>query len=815
MIGAENKKGFMYRLAEFIVDRRNIIFAIVIVGIIFSVFSMGWVNVENDLTAFLPEDSGSKKGVEIMNEEFVTYGMAQVMIANVTLEEAEEIAELISAAEGVGMVEFDGSEAHYKNTLAYYSVTFLHPQADPLCVEALERVENELSAYDLYVYSEIGNPLGEILDQEVTMILGVAAVIILIMLLLTSKTFAEVPVILLTFMVAMILNMGTNFLFDRISFVSNSVTSILQLALSLDYAIILINRYKEERELHPQREAVVEALSKAVPEVFGSSLTTVGGISAMLFMRFLLGADMAICLIKAVMFAIMSVFFFMPGLLMLFGDLMKKTQHRSLIPNMSFIGKFAYKTRKVVPIIFAVIVVGAIFVSSACPFSYAYSDQKTAKENEQSMAKRLIDENFGASNMLALIVPSGDYEAEAELLSELTEYSEVKSAMGLANTEALDGYTLADKLTPRQFSELAGVDYELATVVYAAYAAEGENYGEIINNLSSYGVPLIDIFLFVSRQIDSGLVSLEGEQAEMLAEASVLMKSAKELLVGENYDRMLLYLNLPVEGEEAFAFLDEIRAVAAKYYPADEVYLAGNLTSSEDFMLSFEIDNVVVTAVSIIIVLIVLLFAFKSVAMPVILILVIQGAIWINFSVPALMKTPLFFLGYLIITAIQMGANIDYAIVIGTRYNEMKKKMPKREAIIDTMSFAFPTVITSGAIMSVAGFLIGYMSSVPIISSMGVNLGRGTVISIILVLFVLPQLLLITDKLVDKTAFTLSKPKGSKRVSGKKMRIKGIVSGEISGTVNGVIDAVIDGNVNLTLHSGEINQEKEEYSCEK
>jgi predicted RND superfamily exporter protein len=524
---------------------------------------------------------------------------------------------------------------------------------------------------------------------------------------------------------------------------------------------------------------------------------------------------MAICLIKAIMFAILSVFFFMPGLLVLFGDLMKKTQHRSLIPNMSFIGKFAYKTRKVVPIIFAVVVVGAMFVSSACPFSYAYSDQKTTKENQQSMAKRLIDENFGSSNMLAVIVPSGDYEAEAELLGKLAEYPQVKSAMGLANTEAMDGYTLADRLTPRQFSELAGIDYELAGVVYAAYAAENQDYGEIINDISSYGVPLIDIFLFVSQQIDSGLVSLEGEQAEMLAEASLLMKSAKELLVGENYDRMLLYLNLPTEGEEAFAFLDEIRAVASNYYPAEDIHLAGNLTSSEDFMLSFEIDNVVVTVVSIIIVLIVLLFAFKSVAMPIILILVIQGAIWINFSVPALMKTPLFFLGYLIITAIQMGANIDYAIVIGTRFNEMKRKLSPREAIIDTMSFAFPTVITSGSIMSIAGFLIGYMSSVPIISSMGINLARGTIVSIILVLFVLPQLLLITSKLVDKTSFTLATNKKSTSAYGKKIRISGMVSGEINGTVNGVIDAVIDGNVNLTLHTGDINQEKEDCTCEK
>ncbi len=808
------KDGFMHRLAKNVVDKRNLVFIIVIIGAIFSIFSMNWVKVENDLTAFLPENSESRKGVEIMNKEFVTYGTAQVMVANVTLEDAEKILGQISEIEGVTMVEFDGSDAHYKNSLAYYSVTFGHPQADERCVTALQTIESTLSDYDLYVYSEVGNPLEEILNQEILMILAVASVIILIMLLLTSKTFAEVPIILLTFMVAMILNMGTNFVFDRISFVSNSVTSLLQLALSLDYAVILINRYKEERELLPQREAVIEALSGAVPEVFGSSLTTIGGMAAMLFMQFLLGPDMAICLIKAILFAMLSVFFFMPGLLVVCGDLMKKTEHRSLIPDVSFIGKFAYKTRKVVPALFAVLVIAAMIVSSNCPYSYAYFDQESTKENEQSMAKRLITENFGSSNMIALIVPKGDYDAEERLLNEISACDEVKSAMGLANTEAIDGYTLADRLTPRQFAELADVDYELAVAVYTAYAAGQESYGEIINNIADYGVPLIDIFLFVSEILDSDIISLEGEQAEMLESAGGLMKSAKELLTGTNHNRMIIYVDLPEEGDEAFDFVDRLRAMAEGYYPDSEIYMVGNITSSRDFKISFETDNIVVTLLSILIVLIVLLFAFKSIAMPIILIVVIQGAIWVNFSIPTLLDTPLFFLGYLIISAIQMGANIDYAIVIATRYNEMKKEYEPRRAIIETMNFAFPTVITSGTIMAVAGLLIGFMSSVPVISLMGSNLGRGTIVSVIMVLFILPQLLLVTDKLVDKTAFSISKHEAAKKNGNRKMRVNGRVDGEINGRIVGVIDAVIEGNVNLTLHSPQIIEEEEAFNDE-
>ena len=817
MKGLKNNLGsFMHRVSEIIVDHRKTVFIVIAICVIFSLYSMSLVKVENDLSSFLPDGSPSKEGVDIMNEEFTLFGMAQVMVANITPEVAWDIQKMLLDVEGIQMVEFDESSAHYNNASACYSLTFDYPQTDERCADALDTVKEQLSGYDSYISSDIGNPLGAILDNEIMLIMVVAFVLILVMLTLTSKSFIEVPIILITFLAAMLMNMGTNFIYGSISFVSNSVTSLLQLALSLDYAVILINRYKEEREKLPSRDAIVEALTKAVPEVFGSSLTTVGGLAAMMFMQFKLGPDMGICLIKAILFAMLSVFIFMPGLLMVFDKALKKTEHKSLIPDVSFIGRFAYKSRRVIAPLFAVVVIAAMIVSGACPFSYGYTSQEAVKLNEQSLAKKMISDNFGSTNMVALVVPSGNFEAEKELLCELESREEVASAMGLANVEAMDGYTLADSLTPRQFSELAGLDYEVACIIYAAYAASNADYGEIINDISSYEVPLIYMFLFVTEQIDSGLVSLEGDQAEMLAGAKEQMASAKAMLLGTNYNRMVVYLNLPEDSDETFAFLDEMREIAKSYYPDGEVYLVGNSTTAQDFKDSFELDNIVVAAVSIITVLMVLLFSFKSLIMPIILILVIQGAIWINFSIPTILDTPLFFLGYIIISAIQMGANIDYAIVIATRYNELKGKKDKREAVIETMNFAFPTVMTSGTIMAVSGLLIGYMSSEATISSLGLNLGRGTIISIILVLFVLPQLLLVSDKLVEKTSFTIFKKKEKREanVDGR-VRVCGRVSGELSGNIEGVIDAVIDGNVNLKLLSGEINEEKEVNGSEE
>ena len=510
----------------------------------------------------------------------------------------------------------------------------------------------------------------------------------------------------------------------------------------------------------------------------------------MLFMQFKLGPDMALCLIKSILFALLAAFIVMPGLLMLFGPLIDRTQHRSFVPKIPFVGKLDYATRHIIPIVFVVLAVIGYRLSSDCPYAYGYGLISAPKQNETQFAEQMIEENFTTKNMLALIVPTGDYDKEAAILNELGQYDEVDSTMGLTNIEALDGYMLADKLTPRQFAELAGLDYEAAQVVYAAYAAQQAEYGKLAGNLSSYKVPLIDMFLFVCDQVDSGLVTLSDEQTKMLQDAEVQMNSAKAQLEGEDYDRMLIYLTLPESGDET-------------------VYLAGESTNEYEFEKSFAVDNKVVSIVSVLVVMLVLLFTFNSAGMPVLLILVIQGCIWLNFSFPTITGKYIFFLGYLIVSSIQMGANIDYAIVIASRYQELKSKMHHRDAIVETLNFAFPTIITSGSILSICGFLIGSMTSEPVIAGIGESLGRGTVISIIMVMFALPQILLIGSGIVDKTSFSVPSITEKKSAHGK-ISVNGMVRGSINGTVHGVMHATVEGDIDLNLISGSANEEQDD-----
>lgn len=787
----------MEKIATFIVDKRNLFFLLYAFALIFSIVATGWVKVENDITTYLPEDTETRQGLTVMNDNFVTYGTARVMVSNVTYETAENICSDLESIDGVTSVDFDDTTDHYKSASALFSVTFDGTTADDISIHALHTIRDMLAGYDTYIDTEVGVDTSADLQSEMSVILVLAAIVIVLVLTLTSRSYAEVPVLIMTFGAAALLNMGTNFLCGTISFISNSVTVILQLALAIDYAIILCHRFSDEHETKDTREACIAALSKAIPEISSSSLTTISGLGALAFMHFGIGRDMATVLIKAILFSLLSVFTLMPGLLMVFSKKIDATRHKNLIPKITFLGKFDVATRFIVPPIFAVVVVVTAVLANKCPYCYSYTDLVTAKQSESQIAHQKIKNTFGVNNMVAVIVPTGDYDSERQLLKDLDSCAEVKSTQGLANIDAMDGYKLADALTPRQMSELAGLDYEVAEALYAAYAVDQNEYGKLISGLGDYKVPLFDMFMFLQREMKDGNITLDGDIQETLDDLFEQLNKAQLQLQSDKYSRLVVYLNLPEESDETMDFLDTMHALIAKYYSSD-TYIVGNSTNVKDLSSSFGEDNMLISVLSALFVVIILLFTFKSAGLPVLLIVVIQGSIWINFSVPTIQHESLYFLGYLIVNSIQMGANIDYAIVISSHYSDLKKEMRPKEAIIAALNEAFPTIFTSGTILAVAGALIGVMTTNPVIAAIGTCLGRGTVISIVLVMAVLPQILLIGDTIVERTSFDVKVPVDLSRVNrtaSGNMR----VSGRVRGYVNGVIDAEIKGTLNGTL----------------
>lgn len=790
----------MTKVARFIVDKRKAFYLVFIAAFVFCAASINKVQVNNDITSYLPAQTETRRGLTIMDEEFITLGSANVMVSNVTYQTALELSHKLEDIEGVSEVVFDSTEEHYKNSSALFTISFDGEETDPATVEAMNEVLSALDGYDVYSSTQIGRDVSASLQKEMTVILAIAAVVIVVVLLFTSKSYMEVPVYLIVFVAAAVLNMGTNFIFGTISFITKSIAVVLQLALAIDYAIIFCHRYMEERDngLDP-READIAALSKAIVEISSSSLTTISGLIALMLMQLRIGFDMGIVLSKGIVCSMLCVFLLMPGLLMLFSGPIDRSRHRNLVPKINFWGKAIVRLRYILPPVFLVVVVAGAVLSSHCDYVFDANDTDFDNKPDWRIADEKVADTFGQKNTIAVLVPRGDYNKEKYILERVSQLPQVTQATGLANIEVEDGRMLTDEMTPRQFSELAGVDIELADLLYQAYGLSVEEYGAIFQDPDDYAVPLIDVFEFLLEQKDKGVVNLTGEQADKVDDLQEQLDVGLEQLRGEHWSRLVFIADVPTEGDETYALLDKIRAIAQEYY-GDDVILVGNSTNAFDLASSFSGDNMKISILTALFVMVILLFTFKSAGLPILLVLTIQGSIWINFSVPVLTGTNLFFLSYLVVSSIQMGATIDYAIVITNRYLELKLEMERKQAAVEALSQSFPTILTSGTIMAVAGFLIGGISTDATIGSVGQTLGRGTVTSIILVMTVLPQLLMLGDALIERTAITLNRDR-KQRFNQGTMRLDGHIRGHVSGFVDGEFKGVLHGSVDALIES--------------
>ena len=749
-------KGAMDVVAGLIVSLRYVIFALFAVACVYCAMSMGKVRINSDLTAFLPDRSETRRGLTVMEEEFVTYGTAQIMVSNVTYERAEALVKAIADVDHVTGVTFDDTKAHYKNAAALFVVSFDGQDDDPALSESMDEIKAIVAPYDNAVLTQVGSDYSAKLAEEITGVLLIAAIVIFAVLLFTSRSYFEVVIFAVVFVVAALLNMGTNFWLGEISSITNSIAVILQLALAIDYAIIFAHRYQDEAAAGPtEKDALIRALSKSIVEISSSSLTTVSGLIALTLMQFRMGYDLGIVLSKGIICSMLTVFLLMPGLIMLFPRAMKKTEHRSFVPDITGWGRFLMKRGWLFLVIFALILPFAVVFSSKA--EYAFSDSAVSEliPSESRMQMHKIIDSFDPSTTVAVLVPTGDYEKEKAILREAEALPEIKSAVGLANIEVKDGACLTDGFTPRMLSELFDIEIEEARLLFRIYGIENKQYGAVLDTSGSYRVPLVDMLLYLFEKTDQGLVTLNEEQAGRIADLRGELERGVAQLRGENYDRLVLTSSVPTEGEESVALVEKVREMAERRYGEGSVLVLGEITSARDLRDSYKSDSVLINVLTIVFVFAILLFTFKSPVAAAVLVFVIQGSIFINFSFQYITNTTSLFVTNMIVSAIQMGATIDYAIVIMNRYLALRKQMPKKEAMAHAVNESFPTVVTSGAIMTVAGLVIAFRVTDVYIGHIGLAVGRGALISVILVLTVLPQLIVLFDKAIEKTTFRI------------------------------------------------------------
>lgn len=672
-------------LTRGITKHKKIVIAVFLIATVISAVLILGVSVNYDLTDYLPEDSESTIALDLMYSEFGSgVPNTRIMVKNLTLTEAVEMKAKIAAAPGVtGVMWLDDTqdlstpielmdtatvEQYWHDGTALYDVT-IEEGRESEAVEALYGIIGEGGAI-------AGNAASTASMQNlvVSEVVGAASIlvpIIIIILLITTTSWISPILFLLTIGVAVLINMGTNVIFGEISFVTQSVSPILQLAVSLDYAIFLLNSFGRHREeVGDSTEAMRLAIRESFSSIAASAATTLFGFMALMFMRFRIGSDLGLNLMKGIVLSYVSVMVFLPALALASVKLLDKTSHRQIIRTGKRLGRALVKVRIPALILVLIAVVPCYLAQTRADFLYGNGAPDTRTDYGRDTVA--INEEFGESNALVLLVPCGDPGAEALLAQDLSGIDHITSVLSYAGTVGA---------VPEGF-------------------------------------------------LDDSIVSQ---------------------FYSDNYARIIMYTDTSEEGDEAFAVVEQVRAAADKYY--DESWLCGQSANLYDMRDVVTDDSTLVNWIAIAFIFLTLLVTFKSVTLPFILLFVIEAAIWINLSVPYFTDQPLVYIGYLVINTVQLGATIDYAILMTNGYTANRRVMGKREAVVATLNTNFESVLTSGVILTAAGLCLGFVSSLQVVAELGILLARGTVLSMAMVVLALPALLIIFDPITAKLTY--------------------------------------------------------------
>lgn len=674
-------------LARFIIEKRALIESIFMAGCIFSIIAMCFVNVNYDLTKYVPSYTQSSQGLDKMKEEFGYPGTARLMIKDVSLYEAKKYKDQLAAVDGVDQilwcdttvnvyagedfVNLDDIKDYYKDGCAVMDITFEEESDSPRTERAIDEMKAITGDKGCYVGMAVQNKsLIETTAREMGRILVVAVLMILAVLCLATTAWTEPILFMMVMGVAVLLNKGTNIFLGTISFLTDNVAIILQLATSMDYSIFLLDAFMSWRDTGlSEEEAIVKAVEEAINSIFASSLTTVVGFLALVTMKFNIGFDMGLVLAKGIVFSLLSVVFFMPAMILKFTKWNDRTKHRSFFPDFTKMGKGVFKIRYAVLIGIFLITPPAYVAQGMNHFLYGNSAVGGAKGTQVYEDDQEITARFGRSNMLLLIYPNNDMVAERRLSDELEDLPYVKSVTSMANT-----------------------------------------------------LP-------------------EGVPEEFLPE------SATSLLHKNDTARMLIYIRTKGESDIAFQCTDQIRDIMKKYYP-EESYVVGETPSTQDIKVTITEDNTRVNVLSLLGVFMVVMFSFHSVLIPLVVMIPIEVAIFLNMAIPYIQGVDMVYMGYIIVSSIQLGATVDYSILLTNNYIAKRKLLPKKEACIEAVTRSCSSIFTSGTIITLAGYIVHFISTTAAIGDLGHLIGRGGLLSVMLVLTLLPALLVLCDRLI-------------------------------------------------------------------
>lgn len=687
----------MQKFGRGVVKLRVPILIVSVLLLIPSIFGFVSTRINYDILSYLPSDIETMKGQDIMLDEFGKGGFSLVMLDGMEDKDVEKVKEKIEKVDHVCDVLWYDTLADvslpkevlpddiydFFNTdnSTMMAVFFDEATSADGSLEAVKEIRS-IAGEQCFVsgMSSVVEDIKDLTMQEAPMYVVIAVILTSIILALTMDSFLIPLFFMLSVGMAIIYNMGTNFIQGEISFITEALAAVLQLAVTIDYSIFLWHSYKEEKEKHPgdNKEAMAVAIGKTITSVVSSSITTVAGFLALCFMSYELGMDMGIVMAKGVVIGVICCITVLPSMILVFDKALEKTMHKDLVPSLEKPSKFIIKHHAAFIVLFIVVLIPAVYGQINTNVYYNLTDT-LPKDLNSVIANTKLDEEYNMATTHMLLVDA-DMQPK-EVNSMLDEMGKVD---GVSFSMSLD--TLIGPSIPRE----------------------------------------------------------------------IVPDSITKILKSDKWQLMLIGSEYKVASDEENAQIDELSKIL-KSYDKDGM-LIGEAAATKDLIDITDHDFKVVNIVSIAAIFIIILIALRSVSLPIILVAVIEFAITVNMGVPCFTNTTIPFIASVVIGTIQLGATVDYAILMTTRYKtERNAGKDKHEAVTIALTTSMKSIMVSALGFFASTFGVGVYSSVDMISQLCTLMSRGAIISMITVICILPSMLMLFDKVIINTTMGMKK----------------------------------------------------------
>ena len=697
------------------------------------------VKVNYDMTKYLPDDSSMKIGMDIMEREFPSMGAdksIRVMAEGLEPEKETELLEKLRVIPYVENVAHDSSDKYHKGNYSLFVLGTSMDYGSPEERSIEHTLEKDFQDYHILYQND--NPGA---DGVPAWLFLSAGVILVIILLIMCRSWFEPVLFLINIGIAIIINEGTNIFLGGISYITSTMAAMLQLVLSIDYSVMLMNRYRQEKDTGADKyTAMASALKNCFAAVAGSALTTAAGLFMLAFMHFKIGMDLGFVLAKGVLLSLVCVLTVLPGIVIMGDSLIERTEKKTIRISLKRLPLFSWKWRYLLAIGFAVIFVMFFLLQGSTPIAYTLTK-----------VDRIAD-IFPPENTLVIVYENQDEDAMSDLAESLAQADGVTQVIGYPNLfgkaysadelgKALDGFSGMGFDT----EEFPDFDPAMLNMVYSLYYSgssvpPGEQKLTIPELFSYVNDTLLNNPLF------GGMIS--PEIRDMVSGAKEKLENGISMLKSDRWSRMIVYSSLPVESEKTDQFMTMLEEAGGRL--TGEYYLIGNSAMSHEMQNTFSGELWTITMLTAAAIFLIVLMTSRSFIVPAILVLIVQCGVYITVTVIGWQGYQIYFLALLIVECILMGATIDYGILFTGYYRENRNRLKPPEALKAAYDGSIHSIMTSGMIIVLITGIFGYTYPDPTVAEICRTISTGALSSILLILFILPGLLAALDRLITR-----------------------------------------------------------------